>query len=41
MPLVERITTITGNCIQEPKNLVTKVGTLFSEIIEECGGLKN
>lgn len=40
MPLVERITTITGNCIQEPKNLVTKVGTLFSEIIEECGGLK-
>ncbi|MEG0180637.1 MAG: electron transport complex subunit RsxC [Paraclostridium sp.] len=40
MPLVERITTVTGNCIQEPKNLVTKVGTLFSEIIEECGGFK-
>ncbi|WP_373598813.1 electron transport complex subunit RsxC [Paraclostridium bifermentans] len=40
MPLVERITTVTGNCIQEPKNLVTKVGTLFSEIIEQCGGFK-
>jgi Na+-translocating ferredoxin:NAD+ oxidoreductase subunit C len=40
MPLVERITTITGSCIQEPKNLITKVGTLFSEIIEECGGFK-
>ncbi|WP_250673763.1 electron transport complex subunit RsxC [Paraclostridium ghonii] len=41
MPLVERITTVTGNCIQEPRNLITKVGTLFSEIIEECGGLKS
>ena len=40
MPLIERITTITGSCIQEPKNLITKVGTLFSEIIEECGGFK-
>ncbi len=41
MPLVERITTVTGNCIQEPKNLVTKVGTLFSEIIDQCGGFKS
>lgn len=40
MPLVERITTITGNCIQEPKNLITKVGTLFSEIIDQCGGFR-
>ncbi|PSJ31415.1 electron transporter RnfC [Peptostreptococcus russellii] len=40
MPLVERITTITGPCIKEPKNLITKVGTKFSEIIEQCGGVK-
>lgn len=40
MPLVERITTITGSCIKEPKNLITKVGTLVSEIIEQCGGFK-
>ena len=40
MPLVERITTITGSCIKEPKNLVTKVGTLVSEIIDQCGGFK-
>lgn len=40
MPLVERITTVTGPCIKEPKNLVTKVGTKFSEIIEQCGGIK-
>ena len=40
MPLVERITTVTGRCITEPKNLVTRVGTLVSEIIEQCGGFK-
>lgn len=40
LPLIDRITTITGSCIKEPKNLVVKVGTLVSEIIEQCGGLK-
>lgn len=40
MPLVERITTVTGPCIKEPKNLITKVGTKFSEIVEQCGGIK-
>ena len=40
MPLVDRITTITGSCIVEPKNLVTRVGTLVSEIIDQCGGFK-
>ncbi len=40
MPLIERITTVTGSCIVEPKNLVTRVGTLVSEIIDQCGGLK-
>lgn len=40
MPLVDRITTITGNCITEPKNLITRVGTLVSEIIDQCGGFK-
>ncbi|HBH3630983.1 TPA: SLBB domain-containing protein, partial [Clostridioides difficile] len=29
-----------GSCIKEPKNLITKVGTLVSEIIEQCGGFK-
>ena len=40
MPLVERIATVTGSCIKEPKNLVIKVGTLVSEIIEQCGGYR-
>ena len=40
MPLIERITTVTGSCINEPKNLITKVGTIVSEIIDQCGGFK-
>lgn len=40
MPLVERITTVTGSCIKEPANLITKVGTVVSEIIDQCGGFK-
>lgn len=41
MPLIERITTVTGSCIKEPANLVTKVGTVVSEIIDQCGGFKD
>jgi len=40
LPLIERITTVTGSCIKEPANLVTKVGTVVSEIIDQCGGFK-
>jgi len=38
MPLIDRICTITGNAISEPKNLEIRVGTQISEIIEQCGG---
>jgi electron transport complex protein RnfC len=38
MPLIERICTITGKAVKEPKNLLIKVGTSFKEIIEQCGG---
>jgi electron transport complex protein RnfC len=37
-PLYERIVTITGNGVKEPKNLIVKIGTLFEEVIEQCGG---
>lgn len=40
MPLIERITTVTGSCIKEPANIVTKIGTKVDEIIEQCGGFK-
>ncbi|WZL71595.1 electron transport complex subunit RsxC [Clostridiaceae bacterium 35-E11] len=38
MPLIERIATITGKGIKEPKNLLIKIGTSFKEIVEQCGG---
>jgi electron transport complex protein RnfC len=38
MPLIQRITTVTGKGIKEPKNLLIKVGTPVKEIIEQCGG---
>lgn len=37
-PLVERIVTVTGYGIKEPKNLKVSLGTPFSHIIEHCGG---
>ena len=39
MPLIERVVTVTGKGIKNPKNLLIRIGTLFSEVIEECGGL--
>jgi len=39
-PLYERVITITGNAIGEPKNLVAKIGTPFKELIRQAGGFK-
>lgn len=40
MPLIERIVTVTGDCINEPKNILAPIGTSISELIEFCGGFK-
>ncbi len=40
-PLIERVVTVTGEGINEPKNLLVKIGTLVSHLIDECGGLKD
>ncbi len=40
-PLIDRVVTVTGEGINEPKNLMVKVGTLVSDLIAECGGLKS
>ena len=39
-PLIERIVTISGNGITNPKNLMVRIGTSFEELLLECGGLK-
>ena len=38
-PLIERVVTVTGSGIREPKNLLVRIGTSFAEVIEQCGGL--
>ncbi len=38
-PLIERVVTVTGKNIKEPKNLLTRFGTPVSALIEKCGGL--
>ena len=38
-PLLERVVTVTGSGIKEPANMMVRIGTLFSDVIEQCGGL--
>ena len=40
-PVIERVVTVTGSGVKEPKNLMVRIGTLFSDVIEECGGLND
>jgi len=37
-PMVERVTTVTGGGVVNPKNLLVRVGTSLAHVIEECGG---
>jgi electron transport complex protein RnfC len=38
-PLIERYVTVTGRGVKDPKNLLARIGTPFSQLIEEAGGL--
>ncbi|MBM3330691.1 electron transport complex subunit RsxC [candidate division WOR-3 bacterium] len=37
-PLYERVTTVTGPAIKEPKNLRVRIGTPVKELLQFCGG---
>ena len=37
-PLIERVVTVTGKGIKEPKNLMVRIGTLISDVVGQCGG---
>ena len=39
MPLVERITTVTGKYIANPGNFIVKIGTSAAELVAACGGV--
>lgn len=38
-PLIDRVITVTGKSVQKPSNLLARLGTPFSQLIDECGGL--
>ena len=39
MPLVERVTTVTGKYIPNPGNFVVKIGTSAEALVKACGGV--
>ncbi len=39
MPLVERVTTVTGENLKKPGNYIVKIGTITQELIDHCGGI--
>lgn len=38
-PLIDRVITVTGKSVQNPSNLLARLGTPFQQLIDECGGL--
>lgn len=38
-PLIERVVTVTGPHLKEPKNLLVRIGTPISALVEYCGGM--
>lgn len=39
-PLIQRVVTVTGDGINEPKNVMARVGSPFNHLIQYCGGVK-
>ena len=39
MPLIERVTTVTGPYIPNPGNFIVKLGTNAAELVAACGGI--
>jgi electron transport complex protein RnfC len=38
-PLYERVLTVAGEGVREPKNLMARIGTTFQDILDFCGGI--
>lgn len=39
-PLIDRVVCVSGECIENPKNLIVPIGTATSQLIDYCGGFK-
>ncbi|MBO4563164.1 MAG: electron transport complex subunit RsxC [Clostridia bacterium] len=40
MPLVEKLITVDGSAVKEPKNIFVPIGTRLRDVFEFCGGFK-
>lgn len=38
IPSMERIITVTGDCIANPRNYLVRIGTTYRQLVEEAGG---
>ena len=38
MPLIRRVTTVSGTAISNPANFIVRIGTLFRDLVEQAGG---
>ncbi len=39
-PIIDRLVTVSGDAVEEPCNILTKMGTSYTELIEAAGGFK-
>jgi Na+-translocating ferredoxin:NAD+ oxidoreductase subunit C len=39
VPMIERVVTVSGSAVKEPKNLKLRIGTTFADAVAQCGGL--
>ena len=40
IPLLERVTTVSGDAVSEPKNVLAPCGTKYADLVAFCGGTK-
>lgn len=40
LPLLERVTTVSGDDVDEPKNILAPTGTKYADLVAFCGGTK-
>lgn len=40
IPLVEKLVTVDGSAVKEPKNIIAPIGTSMSDVFNFCGGFK-
>ena len=41
IPLIQRVTTVSGKAIKEPKNLLLRIGSTYEDAITVCGGFSS